>query len=290
MASFEIAEPRSVDEALGLLDHNDPAIRPIGGGTALMLMLKSQLFRPVRLVSLRHLDSPFTGVSLSQDGAFFRIGAMTTFSELEHSAVIKSHFPVVVQTMKTLANVRVRNVATVGGNLAHGDPHLDLPPIWMALGAQAVILSRTEERVIPVEDIFLGYYETSVGDGELIAEIRVPVRPEWRSTYVKVTTGAAHDWPALGIAVSVKFGGSRVQDLCIVLTAALDKPTRLAAAEAVLRGVVLNEALLRRAGDAAVEEVNTESDSRGSAAYKQQLLRIHLGRALRVVAGGADPW
>ena len=75
-----------------------------------------------------------------------------------------------------------------------------------------------------------------------------------------------------------------------MLSAALDKPTRLAAAEAVLRGVVLNEALLRRAGDAAVEEVNIESDSRGSAAYKQQLLRIHLGRAMRVVAGGADPW
>jgi aerobic carbon-monoxide dehydrogenase medium subunit len=290
MASFEIAEPRSLDEALDLLDHNDPAIRPIGGGTALMLMLKSRIFRPVRLVSLRHLESPFTGMSLSQDGAFFRIGAMTTFSELEHSAAIRSHFPVVVLSMKTLANVRVRNVATVGGNLAHGDPHLDLPPVWMALGAQALILNRTGERLIPVEDIFLGYYETTVGDGELIAEVRVPVRPEWRCAYVKVTTRAAHDWPALGIAVSAKFDGSRVQDLRTVLSAALDKPTRLAAAEAVLRGAVLNEALLRRAGDAAVEEVDIESDSRGSAAYKQQLLRVHLGRAMRVVAGGSNTW
>jgi carbon-monoxide dehydrogenase medium subunit len=285
MASFEFAEPRSLDEALGLLDHNDPAIRPIGGGTALMLMLKSQLFKPLRLVSLRHLDRPFTGMALANDGTHFRIGAMTTFSELEHSADIKTHFPVVVQTMKTLANVRVRNVATVGGNLAHGDPHLDLPPVWMALGAQALVLSRTGERLVPVEDLFVGYYETTVADGELIADIRVPIRPEWRSTYVKVTTRAAHDWPALGIAVSATFDGGRAQDLRIVLSAALDKATRLAATEAVVRGQELNDAVLRRAGDAAVGEVDMTSDSRGSDTYKQQLLRVHLGRALRAVAG-----
>jgi carbon-monoxide dehydrogenase medium subunit len=285
MAGFEFAEPRSLEEAFGLLDHDDPAIRPIGGGTALMLMLKSQLFKPVRLVSLRHLERPFTGMSLGENGAFFRIGAMTTFSELEHSAAIKSHFPVVVQTMKTLANVRVRNVATVGGNIAHGDPHLDLPPVWMALEADALILNRNGERLMPVEDIFLGYYQTAIGDGELIAEIRVPIRPAWRSTYVKVTTRAAHDWPALGVAVSAKFNGTRVEDLRLVLSAALDKPTRLTAAEAVLRGEALNDAVLRHAGDAAVDEVDMASDSRGSSAYKQALLRVHLGRAMHIVAG-----
>jgi carbon-monoxide dehydrogenase medium subunit len=288
MASFEFAEPRSLDEALGLLDQHDPAIRPISGGTALMLMMKSQLFRPVRLVSLRHLNNPFTGLSQSEDGAFFRIGAMTTFSELEHSAAIKSHFPVVAQSMKTLANVRVRNVATVGGNLAHGDPHLDLPPIWTALGAEALILNRRGERSIPLEDLFVGYYETAVGDGDLIAEIRVPIRPAWRATYVKVTTRAAHDWPALGIAVSAKCESRHVEDLHIVLSAALNKPTRLAAAEAVLRGAEISDASLRRAGDAATEEVDIDTDNRGSAAYKQHLLRVHLGRAVRAVAGVQD--
>jgi carbon-monoxide dehydrogenase medium subunit len=289
MASFEFAEPRSLDEALGLLDHHDPAIRPIGGGTALMLMMKSQLFRPVRLVSLRHLNGPFTGLSLSEDGAIFRIGAMTTFSELEHSPAVKAHFPVVVQAMKTLANVRVRNVATVGGNLAHGDPHLDLPPIWMALGAEILILGAKGERLIPAEDLFLGYYETAVADGELVAEIRVPVRRDWRSAYAKVTTRAAHDWPALGIAVSAKCVGSHVADLRIVLSAALDKATRLVSAEAVLRGEELSEVALRRAGDAAVDEVDMVADSRGSAAYKQHLLRVHLARAMRRIVGVQDP-
>jgi carbon-monoxide dehydrogenase medium subunit len=285
MSQFELAEPKSLSEALSLLDCHDPTIRPIGGGTALMLMMKAQIFKPIRLVSLRHLGAPFKGLSLSQDGSHLLVGAMTTFSELEHSPLVQMHHPVVVRTMRTLANVRVRNVATVGGNLAHGDPHLDLPPVWMALAAAVRVVSRTGERVIPVEDIFAGYYETTISDGELIAELRVPVRPTWRSIYVKVTTRATHDWPALGIAVSAEFVGMRVQDLRIVLSAALDKPTRLVAAEQALRGQDLDERSLVRAGDAAVAEVDIETDSRGSAAYKTHLLRVHLARAIQSIAG-----
>jgi carbon-monoxide dehydrogenase medium subunit len=146
-------------------------------------------------------------------------------------------------------------------------------------------VSRSGERVIPVEDIFAGYYETTISDGELIAELRVPVRPAWRSIYAKVTTRAIHDWPALGIAVSAQFVGRRVQDLRIVLSAALDKPTRLQAAEQALRGQDLDERCLARAGDAAVAEVDIEADSRGSAAYKNHLLRVHLARAIQSIAG-----
>jgi carbon-monoxide dehydrogenase medium subunit len=176
-------------------------------------------------------------------------------------------------------------VATVGGNLAHGDPHLDLPPVWMALAADVLVVSRSGERVIPVEDIFAGYYETTIADGELIAELRVPIRPTWRSTYVKVTTRAVHDWPALGIAVSAEFVGMRVQDLRIVLSAALDKPTRLVAAEQALRGHEVDQQSLARAGDAAVAEVDIETDNRGSAEYKNHLLRVHLARAIQSIAG-----
>ncbi len=284
MANFDIAEPQSLDEALALLDRGDPAIRPIGGGTALMLMMKAQAFQPVRLVSLRRLAA-LHGFGRSGDGATFRIGAMTTFAELEHSPEIAAHLPVVTRTMKTLANVRVRNVATVGGGLAHGDPHLDLPPVWMALGAEALVVSRNGQRVVPVDDIFSGYYETTLADGELIAELRVPLRPAWRSTYVKVTTRAVHDWPALGLAVSAEFDGRRIRGARIVLSAALDRPTRLAAAEAVLCGGDVDDGLLRRAGDAAAGEVSIEGDSRGSAAYKAHLLRVHLARAVQALSG-----
>lgn len=253
-----------------------------------MLMMKAQLFQPRRLVSLRRLGRPFTGLELSDDKASLRVGAMTTFSELEHSETIKRDLPVVARAMPALANVRVRNVATVGGNLAHGDPHLDLPPIWMMLDAQALVLGRTGERVIPVADIFAGYYETTLADGELLAEITVPIRLGWRSTYVKVTTRAAHDWPALGIALAARFLDGRIDDVRIVLSAAVDRPTRLSAAETALRGQPVEDAVLCRAGEAAANEVELDTDSRGSAAFKRQLLRVHLARAVRSLAARSD--
>src|SRR5690349_181010 len=283
MSSFEIVEPRTVEEAFGFLAGDDPAIRPIAGGTALMLMMKAQVFRPVRLVSLRALDNGFTGIAPRPDGATISIGAMTTFSELERSAEIRRSFPVVAQAMKRLANVRVRNVATVGGNLAHADPHLDLPPIWVALGAKVTIAGAGGGRVQAVEDIFAGYYETTIANDELVADIEVPVRPGWRSTYVKVTTRAVHDWPALGLSVSAEVTNRLIVDLRLVLSAAVDRPVRLQKTEALLRGREVDVTLLRRAGEAAAAEVEIETDQRGSADYKRHLLRVHLGRALETV-------
>lgn len=285
MLGLDLREPQTLEEAFALLEQGDPSIRPMGGGTALMLMMKAQIFKPARLVSLRRLGGVFDGHEMSADGRFLRIGAMTTFSELEHSPVVAEHFPVIPQTMTTLANVRVRNVASVGGNLAHADPHLDLPPVWMALAAQVRLVSEAGERTIPVDDLFVGYYETTLADGELIAELNVPVRPTWRSSYTKVTTRAAHDWPALGIAISAQSERGHINDLRIVLSAALDKPTRLTAAEDVLRGGAVDAAALQRAGDAAVSEVEIHSDSRGSAPYKNHLLRVHLARAVQALVG-----
>jgi carbon-monoxide dehydrogenase medium subunit len=284
LTSFDLAEPRTLEEAFALLDSDDPAVRPIGGGTALMLMMKAQVFKPVRLVSLRRLGG-FAGIEVAPDNNRVRIGAMTTFAELEHSPEIARLLPVVPATMLTLANVRVRNVATVGGNLAHGDPHLDLPPVWTALDAHVHIVGGKGRRTIPVGQLFAGYYETTLAQGEIIEAIEVPVKPDWRSHYAKVTTRAAHDWPALGLAVSAKLTGNRIDDIRLVISAAVDRPTRLATAEKVLRGATLDEAALARAGETAVGEVHIESDLRGSAAYKQHLLRVYLARAVKTLQG-----
>lgn len=284
MASFDVLEPRSLEETFSLLDPEDSSVRPIGGGTALMLMMKAQVYRPTRLVSLRRLNGMFSGIDLKPDGSAFRIGAMTTFAELEHAPEIARRLPVIPRTMKTLANVRVRNVATVGGNLAHADPHLDLPPVWFALDAKAKVVGRKGERVMPVGDIFAGYYETTLANDDLIAEIEVPVREGWRSQYVKITTRAAHDWPALGLTLSVLFEKRTVKDIRLVLSAAVDRPIRLNAAEKELRGADLSDAVLSRAGEAATSEAEMESDTRGAADYKQHLLRVHLRRAMQALA------
>jgi aerobic carbon-monoxide dehydrogenase medium subunit len=199
MIPFELAEPTSLSAAVKLLDPEDATVRPMGGGTALMLMMKAGVFRPQKLVSLRKIEAKYSGIAAAADG--LRIGAMTTLNAVERSADVKKHAPVVTRTMRTLSNVRVRNVATVGGALAHGDPHMDLPPVLMALGAILTVVGPKGERKLPLEELFAGYYETVLDKDELIAEVHVPSQGAKKAAYMKVTTGSADDWPALGVAV-----------------------------------------------------------------------------------------
>jgi aerobic carbon-monoxide dehydrogenase medium subunit len=286
MMPFDLAEPHSLGEAIALLDRDDPAVRPIAGGTALMLMMKAGLFRPLRLVSLRRIEPRYRRIEVETDGAL-RIGAMATFAMLERSAALRDHAPVVTRTLRRVANVRVRNVATVGGNLAHGDPHLDLPPVWITLGAHVLILGEGSEREIPVQDFFTGYYETVLRHDEVVAELVVPPQRGRRAAYVKCTTRAAEDWPALGIAVSFALNGGLIEEARVALGAATAKPTRLLAAEAALNGQPADDQTLGRAGEAAVAEVEIVSDDRGSAPYKKELLRVFLARAVRAAIGEA---
>ena len=200
MRPFELLEPRSEGEAIRLLDSDDPSIRPIGGGTALMLMMKAGFFRPQRLVSLRKLPTRFAAIAADADGTL-RIGALATLSAIEHAPDVARHAPVIIAALRTLSNVRTRNVATLGGHLAHADPHLDLPPVLTALGATLTILGPAGERSIAVEALFRGYLETNLRRGEFIAEAVIPGEATRRAAYLKYTARSADDWPTLGVAV-----------------------------------------------------------------------------------------
>ena len=182
LTPFELVEPRTLAEALALIDPDDPSVRPIAGGTALMLMMKAAVYRPTRLVSLRRIEDKFSAID-EADGEL-PIGASTTLSSLERSAAVRSIALVLGQTLRILSNVRVRNVATVGGNLAHGDPHMDLPPVLIALGASVGTASPSRERVLAVEDLFAGYYETVLERNELITELRIPAQGKRRAAYL----------------------------------------------------------------------------------------------------------
>jgi carbon-monoxide dehydrogenase medium subunit len=282
MTPFELAEPASLAEAIKLLDPDDPTVRPIAGGTALMLMMKAGVFHPARLVSLRALPE-LASIEKQRDGAL-KIGAMTPLAIVERSAAVAAHAPVIVRTLRTLSNVRVRNVATVGGHLAHADPHMDLPPVLIALGAHIAVASPAGERVIPVENLFAGYYETVLARNELITALVVPPQGSRRAAYLKCTTRAVHDWPALGVAVSIEPDG-KARAARIVVSAATERPVRLSAAEAMLQDGHLDEVLLRRVGDAAAAEAETVSDGQGSASYKRQLVRVYVRRALAAALG-----
>jgi carbon-monoxide dehydrogenase medium subunit len=268
MSPFELAEPASLREAIALLGIENA--RPLSGGTALMLMMKAGVLRPARLVSLRKLELD----EIRADGEL-RIGAMASLRALERSAQVKAGWPAITRALRTLSNVRVRNVATVGGALAHADPHMDLPPLMLALDAPVTISGPTGERSVPVEALYAGYLENTLARNELITRVTVPPMGKRRAAYLKCTTRSADDWPAVGIAVLIDG-----EDVRIVLGAATDKPTRLVSAERLLKGRAGDPKALKEAAEAAAEEAKIESDLHGSALYKKQLVRVYLQRTL----------
>lgn len=278
MTPFELLEPRSLREAAALLGGADGA-RPVSGGTAVMLMMKMGVLRPERLVSLRAIEKRYSDIAAR--GGELRIGAMATLSALERSPLVRKEAPVITRTLRTLSSVRVRNVATVGGHLAHADPHMDLPPLLIALGARIVVADPNGERTMPLEELHAGYLETTLGRNELIAEVIVPVQGARRAAYLKCTTRSADDWPALGIAAVLEVKDDRVREASLVVSAATDTPKRLAAAEAVLGEGRIDDALLKRAGEAAAGEAGVIGDAHGSASYKCELLKVYLARAVR---------
>lgn len=253
MAPFELAQPADLAEAISLLDADET--RPLSGGTALMLMMKAGVLRPKRLVSLRNLR-----LDRIEANGGLRIGAMATLRSLEKSPAVREGWPVITRTLRTLSNVRVRNVATVGGALAHADPHLDLPPLLCALGARVTLRGKAGERTLPVEDLYAGYLETTLKQSELITTVEIPSVQNRRAAYLKCTTRSADDWPAVGVAVVL---GDEDR---IFVSAATDRPTRIA-------------------GESAVAGLKIEGDLHGSAEYKKQLLRVYVKRAIDEARG-----
>jgi carbon-monoxide dehydrogenase medium subunit len=283
---FDLAEPTSLAAAIKLLDPDDSTIRPIAGGTALMLMMKAGVFRPTKLISLRKIENKYATITAVANG--LNIGAIATLSALERSEDVRKHAPIVTRTLLTLSNVRVRNVATVGGAMAHGDPHMDLPPVLMALGASLTVAGPGGERRLAVEELFSGYYETVLAKNELIASIHVPAQGAKKAAYMKVTTGSADDWPALGVAVVIEGDVNAVKSIRIVASAATEKATRLKSAESVLNGNRIDDKLLQRAADAAVDEAEFIADVRGSVPYKRELMRVYVRRAVHAALNGSE--
>lgn len=280
MRSFELLEPATLPEALALLDPEDTSVRPVAGGTALMLMMKTRLFQPRRLVSLRRLNGALCGIQVGAEGELC-IGAMTRLAELETSPLVARLAPVISQALLRLANVRIRNVATVGGHLAHADPHMDLPPILITLDARVRVAGPRGERWINLGELFVGYYQTALAKDELITELVIPAQGrQVHASYEKYTALNADDWPAVGAAVWFRREAGAIAEVRIAIGAATERPARLAGAEAALLGAAPEPAAFLKAAEAAAEEVNPLADIRGSASYKREMVRVHVRRAL----------
>jgi aerobic carbon-monoxide dehydrogenase medium subunit len=279
-----IHRPDTLEEALETLAGGDDDVRILGGGTGLTLLIRYGFFVPTTLVSLQRIASSHAAIELLPDGRT-RIGGMATLRDLERDAGLVSRYPLLAQALGRLASVRVRNVAQLGGAIAHGHPQMDVPPVLLALGAEVEVRSRRGARTLASDDLFLGYYETAVERDEVITSVVLPTAQGLRSTYHKVTARLHDDWPALGVAVALHVEDGAIAAPRVAVGAIADRPQRVDAAEEALSGASVGDVDLREVAESAAETLDLHDGPAGSADYQRQLLAVHLRRALESVVG-----
>ena len=280
MNAFDYRTPRSIDEVLTLLGQRGDDAKVIAGGTALVTMMRQQLVRPECLISLRDVAG-LSGIEAAKGE--IRMGGLTTHREVEVSALVHERLPVLAQTYRHVATVRIRHMATVGGSLAHADPNQDPPVTLMALDAKVEVRRAGGQREVPVSAFFRDYYETVLEPSELITAVTVPPLPPGSgAAYVKFLPRSAEDYATVAVAavVMLEAGGERCREARIALGSVASTPLRARAAEALLSGEKLDERLRGAVGEAAKGAVNPLGDHRGSAAYKREMTAVMVQRAL----------
>jgi carbon-monoxide dehydrogenase medium subunit len=242
--------------------------------------MRQRLVLPGCLVSLRDVEG-LGGIEATKGET--RLGALTTHREMEVSPLVKERLPVLAETFRRVATVRIRHMATVGGSLAHADPNQDPPVTLMALDAKVEVRRAGGRRELPLSAFFRDYYETALEPGEIITGVTVPSLPAGSgAAYVKFLPRSAEDYATVAVAatVTLETGGECCREARIALGSVAPTPLRARAAEALLPGARLDERLLHAAGEAAKGEVNPLTDHRGSAAYKREMTAVMVGRAL----------
>jgi carbon-monoxide dehydrogenase medium subunit len=276
--AFDYVVPKTINEAVALLGQN-PNAKILAGGHSLIPMMKFRLASPAVLVDLNRLD----GLAyIREEGGWLKIGAMTREADLDHSDLIRKKYPLLADTTRMIADPLVRNLATVGGNLAHADPANDHPATMLAYGAQVVAAGPKGERVIPVDQFFKGPFETALASDEILTEIRVPAHaPGSGGAYLKVERKVG-DFATAAVAAQVALDGSgNCASVGLGLTNVGLTPIRAAKAEAALKGQKPDDANLRKAAQLASEAAEPSSDYRGSEDYKRSLVKTLTVRALR---------
>jgi len=280
MKAFEYREPDSLEEVLALLNDHGEDAKIIAGGTALVIMLNQRLIMPSYLVSLRKL--PGLDTVKSVDGAL-QLGALVTHRAVETSPLVRDQIPVLAETYRQVATLRIRNMATVGGTLAHADPSQDSPVTLMALDARVRLISKGGSREVPLNEFFTDYYETVLQPDELLTDVLVPApKPHTGSIYLKFLPRTEDDYATVGVAASVEIepASQRCQECRIVMGGVAPTPLRVQEAEALLSGQKWAPELLRNAASLAQEHTDPISDSRGSSDYKREMAGVCVRRAL----------
>ena len=279
MIDFEYHAPTSLDQVFDLLDKYGDDSRVMAGGTALVIQMKQRLSQPGHVIGMRRVGS-LNAIESTPEG--LRIGALCTQRQIENSELVGKEVPLVADTFRKVATPRIRNMATIGGGLVNGDPNQDPPPSLIALGASAVMTSKSGDRVVLLEEFFIDYYETDVQPGEILTSVMVPHAPAGSgSVYLKFLPRTADDYGTVNVAAVVsKEQDGTCKDVRIVLGAAGVTPIRAKDAEDALRGKPLTAENIRAAAALVKDAVDPLEDFRGSAEYKTDMAEVFARRAV----------
>jgi carbon-monoxide dehydrogenase medium subunit len=276
--AFEYLRPKTLPEAVALLQQHGDDAKILSGGQSLIPMMKLRLARPSHLIDINRIS----GLSyIKEDGGFLKIGGLTREAELEASDVVRAKYPLLLDTATVIADPQVRNLATVGGNLAHGDPANDHPATMLAYGAQIAVTGAKGARVISIDDFFVSLFTTSLQHDEILTEIRIPIPPpKSGGAYFKLERKVG-DFATAAVAVQITLDDKgAVQKAGIGLTNVGATPVRAKSAEDALRGKKLDAATIGQAAQLAADVAQPGSDLRGPAEYKKGLIKELTKRAL----------
>ena len=281
MPNIDLLQPTSIEEAVSLLSQHGNDCKMIAGGTAMVIMLRNRLVAPSVLLSLGRLTS--LNYIRHEPGVGLRIGALTPIREAEVSSLVRSKNPTLAQTFGEVANVRVRNAATVGGNLSEADYASDPPCVLVAMQARVKASSVRGDREFPVAQLIRDFYETSLEPDEILTELIVPdPTPLTRSAYLKYISRSSEDRPCVGVAAVLEMGLDGVcKGLRVVVGAVAQTPQEIQSAEALGKGQRLTDKTIEEIAAGYASEIDPISDLRGSDWYRKQVIRVLVRRAMQ---------
>ncbi len=276
-SEFDYLAPETLEEAIGALSERGDDAKVLAGGHSLLPLMKLRLAAPSLLVDLRRVPGM---QGIGRENGNWRIGAMTTHRELEHSPELG----IVARAAGTIADPQVRNRGTIGGSLAHGDPASDLPAILLAAEGSVTLQGASGQRAVQATDLFSGYLETAIEPGEVLTEVRLPALEGYGFGYEKFNR-RSEDWAMVAVSALISRTGEGCEDVRVGLTHMGVVPLRATAVEEALRGQALSRESIARAAEQAAEGTDPPADLNASADYKRHLARVLCRRALEQAAG-----
>jgi carbon-monoxide dehydrogenase medium subunit len=287
---FEFLSPKTIEETIALMDQYRQKAKVMAGGTDLIPQMKNEEVKPEYVLALSQIPD-LEEIQFAKTGGL-KLGAACKISQIDRSDIIREQYPILAQAASVLGSTEIRNRGTLGGNLCNAAPSADMAPSLLVLGAKAVTASKEGERVILLEDFFVGPGKTVLEPDEILVRLEVPpMKPRSAGAYIKLGIRKAMDLAVVGVAgvISLESKNGTCEEAKLALGAVAPTPIRAKEAEGVLIGKKLDEAVIQLAAETASREASPISDIRASEEYRRSMIRVLTRRAIQQALNKIEP-